>query len=135
MKIKLIMDEKRAVLLMQACETLARLGMSQFKELAELMSPMISWDEKTEIERYLKEKLTPDLSQGAFNSMHSQRVPEQCQVAWDAYQHLRREVSWHGAGKDWRTDQRDWKAMTGVHYDEPFKASKLEGDFKVEKSE
>lgn len=134
-QIKLVMDEERAILLSRACETIARLGMSQFKELCEMMRPMMSWDEKTEIENYLKGRLTPKLSSNEFNSMNSKECPEECQIAWDAYQHIRREISWNKVGKDWRTDQRDWHTMMTVNYDEPFKASSLAGDFKTERIE
>ena len=136
MKIKLEMDRERAILLMRACEIIARIGMSQFKDMVELFSPEdYTWDKALEIELYLKEKLTPELTRNAFNSISSLKVPEACQVAWDAYQHIRREIAWFDSGKDFRKDQRDWNKQMGVNFDEPFKASKLEGDFKTERIE
>jgi hypothetical protein len=135
-KIKLEMDRERAILLMRACETIARIGMSQFKDMVELLSPdTYTWDKAEEIEKYLKEKLAPELGKNSFHSISNYKVPEECQVAWDAYQAIRREVSWFDIGKDWRTDQRDWNKMMGVNFDEPFKASKIDGDFKTERLE
>lgn len=135
MKIKLEMDRKRAIMLMRACETIARIGMGQFKSMVELLRPDMNYDEGKDIEFYLKERLFPDLNNQSFNSMHSSKCREECQVAWDCYQNLRREVSWFDKGKDWRTDQRDFKEMMLVSYDEPLKTSKLPGDFKTERIE
>jgi len=134
MKIKLEMDRERAICLMRACEVMARIGMGQFGEMVEFLNPEKTWDERQAIERYLKEKLSSDLSPHGYNSMHSKKVPEDCQVAWDAYQHIRREIAWYDKGLNWRTDHRDFtKDMMGVNFDEPFKAAKLNGDFKTER--
>jgi len=133
MKIKLEMDRDRAIKLMQACEIIARIGMGQFKDMVELLKPEASWDECVVIENYLKAALKPSLTQNSYDSMSSVKCPESTQVAWDAYQHIRREISWRDAGKDWRVDPRNFREMGGVNFDEPFKASKLPGDFKVER--
>jgi hypothetical protein len=136
-EIKLVMDRERAILLLRALEVIARLGMGQFKELAELMDPKMGWDESKEIEVYLKSKLTPELHVNGYNGIRSDKVPQECHVAWDAYQHLRREISWADKGKDWRTDQREWYgegSMMGVSYDDPMKVSEIPGDFKTERA-
>jgi len=136
MEIKLVMDRERAILLLRALETIARLGMGQFKELAEMVDPRMGWDGSKEIEDYLKGKLIPHLGPNAYNGIRSEKVPRQCMVAWDAYQHLRREISWADKGKDWRTDQREWygaDSMMGVSYDDPMKVSEIPGDFKTER--
>jgi hypothetical protein len=135
MKIKLEMDRERAIMLMRACEIIARIGMGQFKDMVELLRPDMNYDEAADIEFYLKERIFPELSGNAFHSMGSIKVAEPTQVAWDAYQNIRREISWLDKGKDWRTDERDWHEMMGVNFDEPYKASKLKGDFKVERIE
>jgi hypothetical protein len=135
MKIKLEMDRERAILLMHACETIARVGMGQFKAIVELLRPDMSYNDGSDIEFYLKERIFPEMSRHSYNSMHNEKVNESTQVAWDAYQHIRREISWFDIGKDWRTDQRGWDEMMTVNYDEPFKVSKLKGDFKTERIE
>lgn len=132
MKIKLVMDRERAILLMRACEVISRVGMQQFKEMVELLNPEISYGDAIEIEGWLKSKLG-NLPYNAYHGIHSDVIPEECQVAWDAYQHLRREISWELLGLDWRRDKRDWKKMIQVCYDEPFKASKLDGNFETER--
>jgi hypothetical protein len=133
MKIVLEMDRERAILLMRACETIARLGMGQFKELAEMLAPMKTWQQKENMELFLKKILLSELTSNSYNSIHSSKVPEECQVAWDCYQHIRREISWFDKGKDFRTDERDWKTMGLVIYDNPMKVSKLKGDFKTKR--
>lgn len=128
------MDRERAILLMRACEVIARIGMQQFKDMVELLNPGVRWDEAIGIENWLKAKFG-ELSPKAFHSMHSDKVPEECQIAWDAYQHIRREISWYDRGKDWRKDKREWggkDSMMGVCFDEPMKASELKGDFTTE---
>ena len=72
----------------------------------------------------------------SYNGIHSDKVPEESKIAWDAYQWLRREIAWNRHGKDWRVDNRDWtggaNSMIGVSYDEPMKTSKIAGTFKTE---
>jgi hypothetical protein len=136
MRIKLSMDRDRAIMLMHACECMARIGMQQFKSLVELLSPDMSYEDGLEIEKYLKEKLSK-LPMNGYNAVRSVKVPTECQVAWDAYQWLRREISWQDRGMDWRKDKREWNgpdSMMGVNYDEPFKVSRLDGDFNTEKA-
>ena len=108
MKIKLEMDRDRALYLMRACEILARIGMGQFKDMVELVKPDVDGDEASAIENYLKSVLKPELSQNSFDSISSVKCPEISQVAWDAYQHIRREISWFDVGRDWRVDERKW---------------------------
>jgi hypothetical protein len=95
-----------------------------------LINPESSWELLDELEIYLKTTLA-DLPCNAYNAMHSIEVAEESQVAWDAYQHIRRELSWHKLGKDWRKDEREWPKMMTVNYDEPMKASKLKGEFEA----
>ena len=135
MKIKLEMDLERAILLMHACETMARIGMGQFKAMVDLLRPDFNWDQGWDIERFLKERIFPEMSPQGYNGIKCKEVNESTQVAWDAYQHIRREISWFDAGKDFRKDQRDWKTMMTVNFDDPMKASKLAGDFKTERLE
>jgi len=126
--VTLKMDFDRACNLMRALETFARVGMFQFKDMFDLLKPEIDWNEADELERLLKARL--DMSVNSYKGIR--HTPEECQVAWDAYQWLRREISWNGVGKDWRKDKRDWtseNSMMGVCFDDPFKVSKLPGDF------
>jgi hypothetical protein len=142
-KIKLVMDRERAIHLMRACEVMARIGTGQFKSMVDLLGPNKTWDEALEIESYLKAKLMPELSSNSFRSAHSNEIKEECQVAWDAYQNIRREISWTDLGKDWRKDKREFLpihyhdgskslGMMGVNFDEPMKTSKLKGNFETE---
>jgi hypothetical protein len=134
-KVQIDLEHDEACRLSRACEIMARVGMGQFKDMIELFNSKLDWNEQTVIERDLKERLFPEVGQGYY-AMHSNKCSEECQVAWDCYQHIRREVSWYGVGKDWRKDKREFcNGMLGVCFDEPFKVSKLEGDFKTERIE
>lgn len=134
-KITLEMNREQAIHLMRACETMARIGMGQFMVMVDLLVPLRDYDDAKEIERYLKSKIFPEMSLQGYHGIRQDQVNESCQVAWDAYQHLRREVSWLDDGKDWRTEARDWKTMMGVNYDNPMKSSKVPGEFKTERVE
>ena len=131
----MVMSRERAILLSRALEIVARTGMMQFRDLLELLCPKIKWDESDQIEYYLKHKLT-ELNGAQNSAISNKNVPEQCQIAWDAYQHLRREIAWFDAGKDWRKDERVWSgpdSMMKVNFDEPMKISSTPGDFKTER--
>jgi hypothetical protein len=129
-KVEIELEHDEACQFMRACEIMARIGMGQFKDLIELFNPKLNWDETSAIEMDLKGRLYPGMAKGAYYAMHNDKCPEECKVAWDAYQHIRREISWYGVGKDWRKDECS-NGMRGVSFDEPFKTSKLKGDFKV----
>ena len=135
MKIKLEMSRERALLLSKACEIIARIGMCQFKDMVELLIQDYNYDFANEIEKYLKQKLRPELSYNSYHSMSNDVVPEECKVAWECYQNLRREIAWFDKGMDWRKDQRNWNNMVSVNFDEPMKVSKLEDKFKTERIE
>jgi len=135
LEIKLVMSRERAIVLYRALEIIARIGMLQFKDMLELLDPKISWDEAEEIEQFLKRRLSV-LNKNAYYSISSKDVPEESHVAWEAYQHLRREIAWYDKGKDWRTDERVWTgpdSMVTVNFDEPMKMSATPGEFKTER--
>jgi len=125
MKIKLVMDEKTASILSRACEMIARCGMGQFKDLFEMLSPEMHWDDLVALENRLKEKLIPNLSPFSYNSILSSKVSVESKIAWSAYQHLRRELAYMRDGKDWRVDKREFTMMMTVDYDEPFNAQEF----------
>ena len=134
-KVQIELEQAEACSLMHACEIIARIGMGQFKDMIELFNSKLGWNEVSAIEKDLKERLYPGIGQG-YHAMHSDKCPEECQVAWDLYQHIRREISWFGVDKDWRKDKREFlNGMWGVNFDEPFKVSKLKSDFKIERIE
>jgi hypothetical protein len=130
-KITLTMDFKRAYSLMSALEFTARMGMGQFKEIVDFMGLDIDWEKGIEIEKYLKEKLRPELSINSYDGISSKKVPLNAQIAWEAYQHIRREIAWNRIGKDWRKDKRDWNNMMSVSFDDPMKIDGLPGDFET----
>ena len=133
MLIKLVMDRERARHLQCALEVIARIGMGQFKDMVDFLKPLSGWSTGKEIEDYLKSKIYPDMSPQGYHGIKQNEVPIASRVAWDAYQHIRRELSWEHVGKNWRTYLRDWSEMCGVNFDDPMKASGLEGEFQTER--
>jgi len=131
-EVRITMSWDRAVLLMRSAEVMGRIGMGQFKDMIRVMVPDMPWEEQAKIEKVLKGALNMGLDESSYYPIHSKRVPDECQNCWEAYQHIRREISWAADGKDWRTDARDWKTQMGVSYDNPMKYSNLPGVFKVE---
>jgi hypothetical protein len=125
--VTLTMSRELAIHLSQACEVIARCGFGQYKSLVELIAPDKSYEEGIEIEKYLRHNIKRDYTDSRKDNLS-------CEVAWDAYQYLRREIAWSDLGKDYRTDKRDWNTMNGVIYDDPMPrtAQKL-GDFSTGK--
>jgi hypothetical protein len=135
MRITLTMTIEQAEYLSRILEISARIGIGQFKDMVDLLTSLgeMSWDEKIQIEDYIKSKIFPELQRNAYFGIRNINVKEECKIAWDCYQILRRELSWMRAGKDWRIDKRDWLKQIGVNYDDPMKCSSLEGTFNVER--
>jgi len=130
--IKLIMTEDKAKILCTALETMARIGMHQLKDLFSILLPRMDYEESDKLEKYIKDYFRLRLSSDVNCGITNPKVPVEFQVCWDAYQHLRRELSWHNVGKDWRKDERDWKTMMSVSYDDPFPVTDDCGYFKTE---
>lgn len=130
-KIKLEMTLEQAKYLSRACELVARFGMGQFKDMFETINDKLSWDDLVPLENLVKEKLYPGLSPQSYHAMHSNKCPEECRIAWDAYQYIRREIAWNSKGMDWRKDERICGEMMQVNYDDPMNTAKHTG-FKTE---
>ena len=117
MKIVLKMNVKRARLLCLALEAFARTGMLQFRMMFEQISgymfPLDMVDTFQDMtENIIEHKCKMDPLR-CKHDVHD--------AAWDAYQWLRRELAWMDAGKNWRTDPRDFQSQLEVYYDEPFR--------------
>jgi hypothetical protein len=130
MKIKLVMDEEMAQQLTLMLETIARCGINQFDNLIRLKMPGIDYDTIKVKEGVIRHLLSTCEGQ-ANPSITSSNVNDGFRMAWDAYQHLRRELAWYQKGKDWRINARD-STMTLVNYDAPFKTSNCNGRFETE---
>lgn len=66
-------------------------------------------------------ELCPNSSFGIHNSDF---VPDSSRKAYDILQVIRHKLSWDSVGKDPKKDDRDYKTMFGVSFDEPYKSSK-----------
>ncbi len=129
--IKLIMTEEQAAYLSRALEAFSRTGLGQFKDLFdEIVRYNLSHSLKDELESNLKSILF-GLEHNSYLGINSEKVTETVRVAFDAYQHLRRELSWKKSGKNWRKDKRT-SDMMQVFYDPVMKVSKLKEDFFIE---
>ena len=114
-KIALIIEEKTGWQLCHAFEAFARCGMGQYDSLIERLSPYIAYEDKKQIEAYLRHAINDDNGYGMAECPNAD-----CRAAWGAYQYLRRELSWMRDGKDWRTDKRELDMMT-INYDAPMR--------------
>lgn len=104
----------------QALETMARIGMGQFRSVSDVF-PASGWDEGQQVEEELKPILTPGLSsRGHYYSISSREVPKNCKLAWELYQSLRQKNAWRRAGNP---EVRDWSTMMSVCYDDPMPIS------------
>ena len=130
--VSLNMPFNRACMLSRALEAIARCGKGQFKDMLELINPKLTFDQLEALEKILKVTVFPELSFNTHHRMGGEFVVDDCQNAWEAYQHLRREISWRSNGKDWRRDGRDWQNMWGVCYDDPFENNIIPGKFTTE---
>ncbi len=135
MKISLTMTKEQAEHLSRALEIISRIGMGQFKDMIDFLDPWKTYDKKVELEDYLKSEIFPELQRNSYWGIYSPEVKEECKIACDVYQHLRRELAWLDTGKNWRTDDRDWHTQMGVSFNEPMKISNLDGKFEVERIE
>jgi hypothetical protein len=121
------LNEKQATLLSSACELIARLGINQMKEVFrhlpidyDNIDYTAYYDDQFAIESIIKKYI----KKAPFDG----HLKEKADIAWDLYQVIRNQLSWEWAiergivsSKD---DERNWKEMSGVSYDEPMKISK-----------
>ena len=112
-----------ALVFSRTCETVARIGMVQIAVLFQTLVPHMPFADARDLEIEVRRSLGIPLSHGSYYGILQNEVPGFCKTCWDAYQYLRREVAWYNAGKDWRTDERDWGTMMFVSFDEPFRSA------------
>jgi hypothetical protein len=121
------LNEKQAALLSSACELIAGLGINQMREVFRHLPIDYNnidytayYDDQFAIESIIKKyiKKTP------FDG----HLKEESDIAWDLHQVIRNELSWEWAIErgivSSKGDERNWKEMIGVSYDEPLKTSK-----------
>jgi hypothetical protein len=112
-------SEKEQYLLMRVFEMIARIGLGQFITMIEFISPLISYEDKREYERRLKNDLI-NLREESYWAITNSKVSQIPKFSWYLYQLIRRELSWYIVGKDWRKDPRDWGTMMTVNFDDPY---------------
>lgn len=138
-KLQLTIDLEHASQLMIALEAISRFGMVQLDVALDMFNnhhykklgrecfsrDIISWFEKN-----VKEVLT----ESGVDVHHDSIKPKETVVAWDAYQYVRRELSWNHDGLDWRTatpEQKTERCWRGVMYDNPINTSGATFDCKI----
>jgi len=129
----LTLNREQAQLLLQACETVARLGIGQFRDALEWLPTVeympSGWREDMEVIGSILAKYTKDGVDGwhRSHSIRSDKVHEQAKIAWDLYQIIRYRLAWDHAIEEGIVkpgEPRKWPEMMGVHYDNPMKTSK-----------
>jgi len=132
MKLTIEISEKHAHALMQACEVLARCGMGQFKSLADVIVPWsadnqsscdrcsIARHEKVDgFETMAKLLMMPELYRAGYYAMHNNKVPGDCQRAWECYAAFRYALAWARLAAEGKTVPE----FHGNQYDEPMGVS------------
>lgn len=123
-KYTLTMTEDQALAVMYALEAYSRACSGQFDMLLNSCGRKFGGGAyRRATDDTIKSIVFPELRANESYGIHGRFVDRLAKVAWDAYQYLRREISWHRDGKDWRKDKRDWNKMVQVIYDEPMHAS------------
>jgi len=92
MKIEITCDREHASALVSALEIVARAGMGQFRNLADLFEPPDSdgssmCDRGIKMESLAKDLLIPELAgTGACYGMRHSKTPRTCKLAWELYE-------------------------------------------------
>lgn len=130
---RLTINERQAQTISKACEVLARLGMGQLDDaLRELpMRGGIEWerwhDDVRSVGQILSAHMPGNIDGHSLRlGIHSEKVSEDSQIAWDLYQVIRHRIAWDRATADGITDGtvRAWdKGMMSVIFDKPMKVS------------
>ena len=129
----LTLTREQAQLLSQACETVARLGIGQWRDALEWLPTTEymahGWHQDMDAIGAILSKYTKDNVDGwrCSLSVRSDKVHEQAKIAWDLYQVIRYRLSWDRAieqGIVKPGEPRKWPEMMGVNYDDPMKTSK-----------
>ena len=86
----LTMTKQHLASMQKALEIVARCGMSQFGEIAEIFGisaedKMPLWKRRTRIEEECKAILTPELRENVYYSIHAKEVPKISQRSWEVY--------------------------------------------------
>jgi hypothetical protein len=116
MRLTIDLSDKHAYALMQACEVLARCGMGQFQSVADAVAFDADYDTGRAFENAAKSLLMPDLEPNGYWSISNDRVPKDCQRAWELYQSVRQAVAWAKLRASGRTTPEFW----GNQYEDPF---------------
>lgn len=105
---------------MEVFEIVARMGIGQFSMMLKYVNPEITFNIARDMDIFLKDITAMDHRTRCLNGITNKEVSEVARVSWYMYQAIRRELSWHKKGLDWRKNIRDWNTMMGVNYDNPF---------------
>jgi hypothetical protein len=131
-QISLVMNYKRAQMLMTALDIISRIGTGRFVEMIKMLDPKINYADALILETELKDRLHLRLPGDMYRGSHEEQVPDESKIAFEACEHLRRELAWVFLGKDWRKDERDFATMSSKEFDDPCTISDLPGEFKTE---
>lgn len=118
-KYTITLDEKQIGALQAALEVYFRCCMGQIQTVAECSPNWIKTDynEREDAANHLKAVLFPELPRNGYHSIGSDKILKAAKRAVDLHDVVRHFLSWEAAG--W-PQERDWRTMLGVNYDEPF---------------
>lgn len=130
MNYTITVTESQARILSMACETLAHLGMGQFKDALQMLphKERIDWtawhDDMDYISKILSNHM-PHGIDGIRSSVGINNASRESQAAWDLHAVIRHRLAWDRAIAEGVTDgtERKWPEMMQVSYDDPMKYS------------
>ena len=114
MKIILEMNQKQAIVLMDALETFSRIKMGQF-DVIQTAFVLRDFDRQiaSSYAKALRRTIMPELSDNAYYGIFSKEAGTGAE-AWDVYQVIRHAIAW----------KRNPRGGMTIDYDKPMAASK-----------
>lgn len=113
---KIELTEKQAQIVQMALEIYSRMRMGQFGIALDeaFMDKSLHWDEREQVETYLKSKFFPELSKNSYYGITSDKTGKDAGIAYEIRQTIRQymAVKRNDGCYDWTND-----------YDDPLKVS------------
>lgn len=122
MKITITFEEKHSKAVIEALDLYSRLLAGQVHIIAEKLNPTRSSIGIPEIIE-LKKKYFPEMSENASYGIGSPELNVNAKLAYEVEETLVHAISWYKAGKNHKTEVRDFKTMMSPKYDEPMSFS------------
>lgn len=115
-------NTNQAAVLSRALEIYTRLLLGQIDNVLE-EHHNLTWDQRREIHELARQYIFPEHGVNGHPGIYGEQTNENAQIAWDIAATVRQALSWDREGKELGKDERDWKTMMGVNFDDPLRCS------------